>query len=239
MKILQRAEQIVPWVEGPRVLDIGCCAHAMKFDDPHWLHGMLRKRFPEVVGIDIRPDLIDQMRELGFQNLYLENAETFDLNRQFDTIVAGDIIEHLSNAGAFLDQVKKHLAPGGRLIVTTPYPFALFHMTYAFLKYPRITWNVEHTHWMCPQTLTELCRRAGLRPLHWDLIPDYAPGDSSLPYRAFVKSLALLGSLVPARLRNSSLLFVAGHAEEREALPYRMDQKIDEADSNYPVEAKN
>ena len=158
MKILQRAEQILPWVQGPNVLDIGCAAHAMRFNDPHWLHGLLCKRFPDTVGIDIRPDLIEQLRQRGFQNLYTENAETFELGRQFDTIVAGDLIEHLSNPGAFLRQAAKHLAPNGRLILTTPYPFCLVQFVYALMKYPRTTWNLEHTHWLCPQTVTEACR---------------------------------------------------------------------------------
>jgi SAM-dependent methyltransferase len=223
MKILQRAEQIMQWVEGPRVLDIGCAAHAMKFDDPHWLHGLLCKRFPDTAGLDIRPDLIEELRKLGYRNLYLDNAETFDLNLQFDSIVAGDIVEHLSNAGAFLDRAKKHLAPNGKLIITTPYPFSLFHTSYAFLKYPRITWNVEHTHWLCPQTLIELSRRAALRPVHWELILDYPLDDTSLAYRTFVKMLGLFGRLIPERLRCSSMLFVLTHAVEADVRPYRLD----------------
>lgn len=223
MKILQRAEQILPWVQGPRVLDIGCAAHAMNFDDPHWLHGLLRKHFPDTVGLDIRPDKIEQLRKAGFANVYQGNAEKFDLGREFDTIVAGDLIEHLSNPGAFLACAKKHLAPAGRLIVTTPYPFCLLGFGYAFFKYPRTTWNLEHTHWVCPQTLKEACRRAGLEPSHTGLILDYATPDkdTSFAYRALVKSLALFGRLIPERLRCSSILLAATHAKESDLLPYR------------------
>jgi SAM-dependent methyltransferase len=225
LKIPQRAEQIIPWVQGPRVLDIGCAAHAMRFDDPNWLHGLLCKRFPDTVGLDIRPDLVDQLKGLGFENVYLGNAETFDLGRKFDTIVAGDLVEHLSNPGAFLDRAKKHLAPGGRLIVTSPYPFSLFHMSYALIKYPKTTWNVEHTHWICPQTLAEGCRRVGLRPMHSGLIVDYAPADrdTSLAYRVLVKTLVLFDRLVPERLRGSSVFFVATHADAVDLRPYRSE----------------
>jgi 2-polyprenyl-3-methyl-5-hydroxy-6-metoxy-1,4-benzoquinol methylase len=225
MRILQRAEQIVPWVQGPRVLDIGCAAHAMRFDDPNWLHGLLHKRFPDVVGLDIRPDLVEQLHALGFTSVYRGDAETFDLGQEFDTIVAGDIIEHLSNLGAFLERAKKHLAPGGRLIITSPYPCCLFHVCYAFLKYPRTTWNLEHTHWVCPQTLREACRRAGLEPTHSTLILDYAPPDhgTSTAYGVLVGFLRIFGNLIPERLRCSSVLFVVTHAVESEALPYRAD----------------
>jgi len=227
MRIEHRAQQILPWVKGPKVLDVGCAAHAMDFDDPNWLHGLLRQRFPETVGIDIRPDLVEKLHhDLGFSNVYLGNAETLDLGQRFDTIVAGDIVEHLSNLGAFLQRAHEHLEPEGRLIVTSPYPFSLFHMSYAVFKYPKTTWNVEHTHWICPQTFTEACRRAGLKAMHSALIADYAPPDqdSSVSYRVFVKSLAVLGGLIPDRLRCSSVLFVATRAEESDVRPYRADQ---------------
>lgn len=234
MKLLQRAEQILPWVQGPRVLDIGCAAHAMKFDSPHWLHGLLCKQFPETVGLDIRPDLIEQLRSIGYANVYLGNAENFDLGREFDTIVAGDLIEHLSNPGAFLTCVKKHLAPSGRLIVTTPYPFCLFGIGYAIWNYPRTTWNLEHTHWVCPQTLHEACRRIGLEPSHLGLILDYAAPDkdTSLAYRVMLKSLGLFGRLIPERLRCSSILLVASHAKDSDLRPYRTGNIAAEANSH-------
>ena len=122
MKILGRAEQVMPLVKGPSVLHVGCAAHAPCPGDPSWLHGSLCKRFPDTVGIDLRPDLIEQLQSLGFRNLYVANAETFELNQQFETIVAGDVVEHLSNAGSFLRQARKHLAPDGEIIVTTPFP---------------------------------------------------------------------------------------------------------------------
>src|ERR1700722_15142279 len=152
MKIERRASQLVPLVDGPRVLHVGCAAHVPDPNDPTWLHGQLCKQFPETVGLDLRQDLIDKLSELGFRNLIAANAETFELNRQFDTIVAGDVIEHLSNPGAFLVQARKHLAPGGKLIITTPFPFALGPFMYAVLKYPKTCWNVEHTCWFCLKT---------------------------------------------------------------------------------------
>lgn len=223
MKILQRDEQVMPWVGGPRVLDVGCTGHVPSTDDPHWLHGALCKRFPDTVGIDVRPDLIAELQELGFRNLYLANAETFDLDRQFDTIVAAELIEHLSNPGAFLDRVRKHLAPGGRIVITTPNPFSLVSLLYTLLKYPRTCWNVEHTCWFCPQTFTELCRRAGLKVVDWKLVGTYTLDSPSFRYRAFVRMLALFGGLLPERLKCNTMLFVVAPGDKVDALPYRLD----------------
>ncbi len=132
------------------------------------------------------------------------------------------MIEHISNAGAFLTQARKHLAPGGKLIITTPYPFCLYHLLYAFVNYPKITWNVEHTCWYCPQTLTELCRRAGLRVLDWDLIEVYPPG-KKVAYRAFVTGVTVLAKVMPKRLRGNTMLFELGVVEDADTRPYRMD----------------
>ena len=52
------------------------------------------------------------------------DVQDLDLGRQFDTIIAGEIIEHLENPWAvFYKAVRKHLKRGGQLIITTPNPF--------------------------------------------------------------------------------------------------------------------
>jgi 2-polyprenyl-3-methyl-5-hydroxy-6-metoxy-1,4-benzoquinol methylase len=223
MKIERRASQVVPLVEGPRVLHVGCAAHDPDPNDPTWLHGQLCKQFPEAVGLDLREDLIGKLEKLGFRNLYAANAETFELDRQFDTIVAGDMIEHLSNPGAFLRQAKKHLAPNGKIIITTPFAFSLGAFVYAFLKYPKTCWNVEHTCWFCVRTFEELSRRADLRIVHQDLIGSYTLDNPCFPYRAFVRGLGLFGWLLPKRLKCNTMLFVLTHSHESGNAPYRTD----------------
>jgi hypothetical protein len=158
------------------------------------------------------------------------SGENFDLGKKFDTIVAGDIVEHLSNVGAFLNCAKAPLSPEGRLIITSPYPFSLFHISYALLKYPKTTWNVEHAHWICPQTLNEECRRVGLKPFHSALIVDFPPPDAGCSFscRVFLKSLGLFGGLLPETLRCSSTLFIATHAEGQGVQPYRTELVADE-----------
>lgn len=49
------------------------------------------------------------------------NAENFDLGKgRFDLVVSFQVIEHLYNPGAMLDNVRAHLKPGGIFLVTTP-----------------------------------------------------------------------------------------------------------------------
>lgn len=54
-------------------------------------------------------------------NLIQGNAENFDLGQgRFDLVVSFQVIEHLYNPGAMLDNVRTHLKPGGLFLVTTP-----------------------------------------------------------------------------------------------------------------------
>jgi SAM-dependent methyltransferase len=54
-------------------------------------------------------------------NLIQGNAENFDLGQGvFDLVVSFQVIEHLYNPSAMLENVLTHLKPGGLFLVTTP-----------------------------------------------------------------------------------------------------------------------
>lgn len=49
------------------------------------------------------------------------NAENFDLGKgRYDLVVSFQVIEHLYNPSAMLENVRSHLKPGGIFLVTTP-----------------------------------------------------------------------------------------------------------------------
>lgn len=204
-----RSERILGLVVGPDVLDVGCSDHQLRSNSNYWLHGILRKQFPSVVGIDLNEDIINMMRELGDDNVFFASAETFQLGRKFNTIVAGEIIEHLSNPGLFLENCRSHLKKEGRLVLSTPYPFSLLNTLYAFMKFPKTCQNNEHTMWYCPRTLTELASRYGFAISSWELIEDYELENQSFKYKVFARIMMSLGRiLLPGRLRKNDMLFV-------------------------------
>lgn len=203
-----RTDDILKHVQGPKVLDVGCTGHVVKFGSKDWLHGRLREQFQDVSGIDIAESNLQMLKDHGYTNLYLQSAEDFDLPDRFNTVVAGELIEHLSNPGLFLQSAKKHLAPGGRIIVSTPYAFSLLYFFYAFLKYPKTCQNEEHAVWFCLQTMKSLSERVGLKIDHFELIEDYDPNDPSGTYRTFVNLIQIFRPIIPARLRKNVMLFV-------------------------------
>jgi 2-polyprenyl-3-methyl-5-hydroxy-6-metoxy-1,4-benzoquinol methylase len=209
---MYRAETILNWVRGPNVLDVGCAAHVPEPGNPYWIHGWLREKFPDVSGVDINEKNLEFLRQRGLTNLHLGSAETFTLPAKFNTVFSGELIEHLANPGAFLLRAKEHLADEGRIVLTTPYPFSMLFQAYAFLKYPKTCENLEHTCWFCPQTLTVLAERLGLKVLHWELLEDYRLDDPSWKYRCFVRFVRCFRWFIPRRLRATTMLFVLERA---------------------------
>ncbi len=62
------------------------------------------------------------------------DVETMDLGETYDVIVAGDIIEHLSNPGRFLGAVSRHLNKEGVFLVTTPNPVTFLRVLELLFK---------------------------------------------------------------------------------------------------------
>ena len=85
----------------------------------HWIHGKIAKVATKVVGLDHNSEQIYALTEAGY-DLREGDAEQFSLGEQFDVAFAGELIEHLSNPGKFLECVRDHLINNGKLLLTTP-----------------------------------------------------------------------------------------------------------------------
>jgi len=86
------------------------------------LHFELEKKACELYGFDFDQDGLDILAAAGGKNLFradLERLEDVALDQTFDVIIAGEIIEHLSNPGLFLHGVKRFMNARTVLIITT------------------------------------------------------------------------------------------------------------------------
>lgn len=157
-----RIEAILRRVNYGSVLDVGCIQHSVeKESNDEWLHKHLYKQANSVLGIDILESDIENLQDKGY-NVTVGNAETFDLEIEFDYIVAGELIEHLSNPGLFLDRCYEHLSAEGRLIITTPNVWGIAYLKrLAFNK--EVHCNPEHTGWYDTRTLRQLLERHGFK----------------------------------------------------------------------------
>lgn len=190
------------------MLDVGCTSHEVDLDSPRWVHGRLRKKFEHIEGLDINRENVELLRSRGFDRIHVQSAEDFELESKFDTIVAGELIEHLSNPGRFLSRCYEHLGDGGRVVLTTPNVFGLSFSLYALVNQPMTCQNPEHTVWFCRQTLAELARREGFEVRELELFADYDLTAGSWLYRAYGRVHRALGFLLPELLRSTTMLFV-------------------------------
>lgn len=153
----RRIERIIENCDGD-ILDIGCLQHGLEYTkNDDWVHRILCEHFKNVVGIDILDDVLE-LRAQGYE-VHVADAENFDLRRKFDTIVAGNIIEHFSNQGLFLECMKKHLKSGGKLVLTT---WNMFWIEYWVRKFSgKLDIHEGHTAWYDMVVLKQLVTRHG------------------------------------------------------------------------------
>ncbi len=152
-----------------RVLDVGCAAHTADAVHRHdWLHRHLVRHAREVVGVDILPEEVERLVAMGF-NVRTADAERMRLGERFDVVVAGEIIEHLANPGLFLETVREHLLPSGRLILTTPNAWAYHRTIRAWFR--EVPCHEDHTCWYDRVTLMQLLQRYHYRVQSLEYIP--------------------------------------------------------------------
>jgi 2-polyprenyl-3-methyl-5-hydroxy-6-metoxy-1,4-benzoquinol methylase len=152
---------LAKYCQGKDVLDIGCVQHdPQAYRSRFCVHKAVAKVARGVIGLDLHEEGVKVLRAQGF-NVIVANAESFALDRKFDVIVAGDIIEHLGNLNGFLLSCKSHLTPQGRLLVSTPNPWYWRNIVKAVLS-KEVNNNPEHVCWICPRTLRQLVRRHGM-----------------------------------------------------------------------------
>jgi 2-polyprenyl-3-methyl-5-hydroxy-6-metoxy-1,4-benzoquinol methylase len=165
--VTDRMQLIGDYIGTGVVLDIGCVdsrpsqgktAERLR-TRPNLLFRQIREVNSQLTGVDIDADGIEILRQSGYQ-VICDNAETMDLDQKFDVIVAGEVIEHLENPGAFLRNLREHLAPGGHLVITTPNPFYA-KQTWKIWRHGQPSVHEDHTCWFDPLTLGQLLERTG------------------------------------------------------------------------------
>jgi 2-polyprenyl-3-methyl-5-hydroxy-6-metoxy-1,4-benzoquinol methylase len=127
-------------------------------DQENWLHKHLVDEFETVVGVDILTDGIREMRQAGYTVRYAD-VTSMQLDVRADTVVAGELIEHVANPGNMLERVREHLKPDGSLVLSTPNPWAVVQLKRRVFGTESV--NEEHVAWYGPRTLETLLNRHG------------------------------------------------------------------------------
>lgn len=189
-------------VKGKNVLDIGCVEHSLENRKRgQWLHEHLRTSAASILGLDYEAAEVEKMRAAGY-NVVAADATNFDLERQFDMVVAGELIEHINNAGLFLTCVHKHLKPGGTLVMTTPNANCLIYFVENLLLGREID-NPDHVCIYTPVTMGKLLERHGFALEHTTFLAENTIYCHKHPAAKMMVAIKLFLQLVIGLLRPS------------------------------------
>jgi ubiquinone/menaquinone biosynthesis C-methylase UbiE len=198
--------------DGMRVLDVGC--------GPGSFLQLLAEAKPgiEAVGVDIASRQIQYAQEL-FESTRPEARVSFRVieylnprlpfpDGSFDVVTAIEVIEHLHPhlAVQMLEEAGRVLAPGGRLLLTTPNYRSLWPLIEILLeRSSTIKYHDQHINRFTPGTLVKFLETSGFRVVQLSSLfvaaPFLAAGSASLArWMAGIERryLSALGSLLVA-----------------------------------------
>ena len=146
---------------GKTVLDLGSVDHYEEnWKSKYWLFKAIAENAKDIMGIDYYEKGVGDLKAKGF-NIVYGDAQKFNVEKKYDVITAGDLIEHLQDLDGFINSIKAALIENGTLIISTPNPwcwkYILYHMIYGKME----PVNREHVSWFCIKTIENLFARYG------------------------------------------------------------------------------
>ena len=170
-RVVQRVEFIKSMCVGKKVLHLGCTNYPYTDDalkNDMLLHLQLAESAETLVGFDYDQAGLDILKEAGIDSLYradLENLDDVPLDEKFDVIVGGEMIEHLSNPGRFLEGIRRFMKPETQLVLTTINAYCAFRFLIYGLRGrggSNEPVHPDHVAYYSYSTLKLLVERAGL-----------------------------------------------------------------------------
>jgi len=184
--------RLVPERRSLKILDVGCGTGVNA--------EFLRAQGHRVFGIDLSPTALATFHKFGFEGAVGDASIglPFESNR-FDLVFSSEVIEHLADGEAFLQELYRVAKPGGQLLLSTPNSAFWVYRLYAVLG--RTLSDVQHpghVRFYSIRSLKKLVESCGFR------------GSKTAARHIYV---ILFGAL-PERL-NSALTSLGFHRELR------------------------
>ncbi len=185
--LVQRVDFLKEISKGKKVLHLGCTNWPYTkeaIESGTHLHFDLLNIASELWGCDADQDGIDYLTGKGMKNLFRADLEKLDevkIEEKFDVIIAGEMIEHLSNPGLFLQGIKCFMSEETNLVITTVNAYCGMRFFYYGLRgrggqlepvHP------DHVYYFSYSTLNHLIERENFKAtnfLFYDLGKEHRP----------------------------------------------------------------
>lgn len=223
-KIEFRLSEITKYILPGKVLDVGC------------RDGYLQKFLGsehEYYGVDIVDDGLGNVRNLSLVDVTKDKLPFED--GFFDTIVAGEFLEHISNFYYAVGEFSRVLRPGGRLVITVPNIARFYHTICVIRKknylrqYTRETLKKpdEHIHGFDEKLLASLLLHHGIESIYCDRLYNFY-GTRKLPEIRLFKVFALYVLVVGEKRQEPLQETVEEPIKEQKIQPTRKEDGSEE-----------
>lgn len=166
--IVNRRDFLPTQARNQRVVHLGCVDDHLlssRAEAGTLLHPALAKVASELVGVDISVSGVQQLSERSPGKYVVGDVETLEaveLPAECDLVIAGEIIEHLTRPGAFLEGLAAYLKKTqARALITTPNAYSWI----GFLRFAmggREPTHPDHVLMFSPATMRRILAVSGL-----------------------------------------------------------------------------
>lgn len=146
--VINREQYILKHVQNKVVLDIGASGP---------MHEAIKQIAKECHGIDINAPKGD-----NYHRIDLDKVDFLPVIEGLQIIIAGEVIEHVDNAGHFLDLLKQYSCP---VIVTTPNAFSNAARNHILTGVEQV--NIDHKCWYSYTTVKTMIEKHGYNIKEW------------------------------------------------------------------------
>jgi len=157
-----RLKKIAQLVQGKKVLDIGFA----QSPNPHLADF-------DVVGYDLNKSDDEAVLDIYKQQIQADVKDISSVLQGFvfDTIICGELIEHLEDPYQFLRDLKSLMTAASVLLLTTPNPLTPTVLPFEIVGSKKYFFTSEHTYYFLPRWVERLLERSG-----FELIKKYSIG---------------------------------------------------------------
>ncbi|MEM3394008.1 MAG: class I SAM-dependent methyltransferase [Candidatus Methanomethylicia archaeon] len=168
MNIPYKDDFLIELCKNKKVLDIGAVDspyHLEKLNKGILLYQKLQNVCKQLIGIDIDKNAIKTLRERNIRNIFYGDIErgvySVKINKKYDYIILGDVLEHLANPGTALKNIKKLMRKNTRLIVTVPNNFSYINIKAFLTGIEKV--HPDHKFWPSVKTMCRLFDSIGFK----------------------------------------------------------------------------
>ena len=153
--ISNRNKYLQKLVKDKDVLHLGCLDYGRS--EKTSLHQFLVNSAKKILGVDIDKKLIAKYKN-KYNIIVADVEKKLSIKEKFDFVIAGEIIEHVTNFGMMLENCKHYLKKSGKLVITTPNAYNYRNIVRQFF-FNHVIQDKEHVSIFDKETITQALER--------------------------------------------------------------------------------